>query len=139
MKKIILLAIVLAITLAGCALAGGGEKQVAIGVEAAKAKAADFINNNLLQPGTEATVKEVSEEAGLYKLIVTLSSGQEITSYLSQDGKKFFPNVYDIAEIEKQAEAKDAEGEAAEAGSLSDIPKKDKAMAELYVMAFCPY
>lgn len=138
MKKIIIISLLLSFALAGCTLFNSDRTQ-AIGIEAAKAKTADFINNNLMQPGTTATITDAIEEDGLYKVMVSLPTGQEITSYLSRDGKKFFPQVYDIAEIEKEMADRDNQQAATETQSLSDIPKRDKATAELFVMSFCPY
>lgn len=139
MRKIILLAAIFTLTLAGCTLTGGGgEKVSAIGIEAAKVKAADFINKNLLPAGTEATVKEAAEEFGLYRVAVSLTDGQEITTYLTLDGKKFFPQVMDIAEVESRKQQNQAQPDGG-AAPAANIPKADKAKAELFVMSFCPY
>lgn len=106
----------------------------------AKAKVEDFINNNLMQEGMKAEIGSVTKENGMFKVAVKIGEGkqqQEIISYLSLDGTKFFPNVMDIAETEqKVAEQKKAQAEAVPA---AEIPKTDKPTVELFVMSYCPY
>ena len=70
--------------------------------EEAKVKAGEFINENLLQPGVTASVGEVSEEAGLYKIPLSLPNGTSINSYISKDGKFFFPEGVNIEEVKEQ-------------------------------------
>ena len=47
-----------------------------ITLEEAKVKATSFINENLMQPGRQVTVKEAMEENGLYKIVVTMPGAQ---------------------------------------------------------------
>lgn len=103
--------------------------------EEAKTKVEKFIKDNLVAPGTPVEIKGVSEENGLYKIPVSVA-GQEIVSYLTKDGKKFFPQGMDIAEIEKQAQSKNQQGSQAgsEAAVKSEVPE-----VELFVMSYCPY
>ncbi len=55
-----------------------------------------YINNQLLPPGVEAEMKgDVAEENGLYKFEVSLN-GQEFFSYVTKDGKLFFPEGIDL-------------------------------------------
>jgi hypothetical protein len=96
----------------------------------AKAKVEKFIADN----GGGATVGVISEENGLYKIIIS-ANGQEIPTYVTKDGSKFFPQAIDFAEVEKQiAEAKKKQEEASQ-----PAPKSDKPIVDLYVMSFCPY
>ena len=127
MKKVIILSLSLVLIVTGCTLMGQSDKVKPIGLEAAKAKAVDFINNNLMQAGSEVTVKEAGEENGLYKIVVNMSNGQEVTSYLTLDGKTFFPQAMNIEEIEKKNADKETDTAAAEAQSTADITKQDKA------------
>ena len=53
-----------------------------------------------MQEGSEVSIKEVTEENNLFKVVVNMPSGQEVVSYLTPDGEKFFPQAMDIAEIE---------------------------------------
>ncbi|OGI29585.1 MAG: hypothetical protein A2288_00520 [Candidatus Moranbacteria bacterium RIFOXYA12_FULL_44_15] len=102
--------------------------------EEAKTKALDFIDKNLVQPGTEVKVKSIEEENGMYKFELDVS-GQNITAYMTKDGKKFFPSVMDIEETEKKA----ADAKTAEEEAEKNIAKSDKPKVDLYVMSFCPY
>jgi len=143
MKKIILSALVLSVIISGCSL-GNKNKMVVITPEAANELAGSFINENLLQPGTTATIKEVTEENGLYKVVVSLpggadGAGQEVDSYMSKDGKKFFVNGIDIAEVQAKNQANEADPNAAPADNGAAVTKTDKPVVELFVMSFCPY
>lgn len=104
----------------------------------AKTKVEDFINNNLMQGGTKANITSVTKENGMFKVMVEIGEGaqkQEITSYLSTDGSKFFPSVMDIVETEKQITGQ----KEAQAKPTVEIPKTDKPTVELFVMSYCPY
>ena len=97
-----------------------------IGQDAASQKIQSFVTENLVDPGTDVNMKDVSQESGLYKATVTIK-GKDYTMYLTLDGKIFFPQGMDTA-------AKDKKDTAAK-----DIPKSDKPEVDLYVMSFCPY
>jgi len=104
----------------------------------AKAKVESFINDNLMQGGAKANIASVVKENGMFKVMVEIGEGaqkQEITSYLSTDGSKFFPSVMDIAETEKQM----AGQKEAAAKPAAEVPKTDKPTVELFVMSYCPY
>jgi glutaredoxin len=133
MKKILILSAITVLIATGCSL--NAPKTEVIGIEEAKTKVVDFINNNLMQEGTEVSIKEITEDGDLYKVIVNMPNNQEIISYLTKDGKKFFPQVMDIAKIEGETK-ETATSNPAPAG---DAPKTDKPVVELFVMAFCPY
>jgi len=134
MKKIIFLGFITLFILAGCI----GAQQAKLAPEEAKAKVVEFINKNLMQPGNEVSIKEITEENGLYKVVVNTANGQEIDSYMTQDGKYFFPQVMDIAEIESQAQA-DQDQSDTQAVTAANVPKAEKASVELFVMSHCPY
>jgi glutaredoxin len=139
MKKIIFLSLMLAIVVTGCSLSKA-EKPVVLTVEEAKTKVVDFINKNLMQEGTQISVKEIVQENDLYKVVVNMPNGQEIVSYLTLDGTKFFPQVMDIAEIEKANSGNENKETAATTETTaSDVPKNDKPVVELFVMSHCPY
>jgi hypothetical protein len=137
MKKLIIAAVLTAVALTGCSLS---LKQAKVITPAeAKAKVADFINKNLMQPGNEVTVKDIIEENGLYKTTVILKNGQTISSYITKDGTEFFPQVMNIAEIEKQNATKKTADNTGQNAQQKEVPKTDKPAVELFVMAFCPY
>ena len=72
--------------------------------EDAKAQALNFINGNLLRAGTVATISNVEEENGLYKMKLVVE-GQEFDSYMTLDGKLLFPSAVDMtAPIEQPAQ-----------------------------------
>lgn len=105
-----------------------------LGIEEAKTKALDFIKTNLVQSGTEVSVTDTVEENGLYKFNLDVA-GQEVNAYMTQDGKKFFPQAINMEEVEQKA----AEAKAAQEEVENSIPKADKPVVDLYVMSFCPY
>lgn len=135
MKKTIVLLIALSFILAGCA---AKNKVTIIKPEDAKTKMEKFINDNLVQPGTKATIKEITEENGLFKVKVDLE-GKEIISYLSQDGKIFFPQYMDIAEVEKKAAESKNNATTTDANTSKEMVKNNKPVVELFVMSQCPY
>jgi glutaredoxin len=95
-----------------------------------------------MQPGSKAIIKDIAEEGGLYKITINLPGGQEITSYLTRDGKKFFPEAMDIAEVEaKVAQNKNqqADNNQNPASQNVTVAKKDKPEVELFIMSHCPY
>lgn len=96
----------------------------------AQKKITDFVNQNLLQSGQTVTVKEASEESGLYKFVLSVG-GQEVTTYFSKDGKLFFPQVINT---EEKKQAADQPAPVTEVTNKQDVPQ-----VELFVMSYCPY
>lgn len=150
MKRAMLLsAVILTVVLvSGCnlkdTLANRGKAFKAVSQEEAKTTVEKFIKESLLAPGAEATISEISEENGLYKIKVSLKVNgqeQEVESYISKDAKLFFPSAetaLNIEEMTKKAqEAKDAGGDTA--AQASDPVKNDKPVVDLFVMAHCPF
>lgn len=137
MKKIAVLCALLALVTAGCSLGKKNEVKP-ISIDEAKVKVVNFINNNLVPKGSEVSIKEVIEENGLYKVTVNMANGQEVVSYLSMDGKNFFPQAMDIDTVEKQnAETKTQDSAAAK--ETVTAPKSAKPVVEAFVMSYCPY
>ncbi len=104
MKKIIFLSFISLIFLTGCTAlndgSGSSAKGEVLGIEEARVKATDFINNNLLEDGQKAVVKEIIEESGLYKIIINTGTSQDFESFMSKDGKTFFPQALDTEKID---------------------------------------
>jgi len=100
--------------------------------EEAKASALDFIDKNLVQPGTKVDISGVTVEKGLYKMNIDVS-GQKIVAYMTKDGSQFFPTAMDMNA--NPAAAKNDQPAAED----KEITKNDKPVVDLYVMAFCPY
>ncbi|PKM91144.1 hypothetical protein CVU82_03770 [Candidatus Falkowbacteria bacterium HGW-Falkowbacteria-1] len=74
-----------------------------LSLEDAKVKAEKFINDNFSDPAYPIKVVSIeeAEEDGLYKLKIDVGGGEIIDSYISNDGKKFFPQAFDMAELKK--------------------------------------
>jgi len=90
----------------------------------------------LMQSGSKATVKEITTEYGLYKLKIDIIS-DVVESYLSKDGKLFFPQALNIEETAKLAATAGANAASAPAATVA--VKSDKPIVELFVMSYCPY
>jgi len=99
--------------------------------EQAKTKLVDFIEKNLVAPGTKVEIKSIADEQGLYKVVVGVA-GQEITSYMSKDGSKFFPQAMDLTQADKTENNQ-------QAAAAKDVPKSDVPDVKLFVMSYCPY
>lgn len=142
MKKVTLFGLAMlagaSVLMTGCSL-GGGLNVSMISEDEAKTAAQEFINTALLAPGTTATIDTIEQEGSLYKMDITLSNGTKIVSYISGDGKQFFPQVMDIAETAAQkANAAATDAAAAEAAAAAMV-KSDKPVVEAFVMSHCPF
>ena len=103
--------------------------------EKASTIAEEFINSYLMEPGSKASIVSVTEEYGLYKIEVDITSSV-VDSYLSKDGKLFFPQALNIEEINGEEAPIDSEASAPVAEVTN---KNDKPVIELFVMSHCPY
>lgn len=112
------------------------EQKTYITLEEAREKTENFITENLVQPGTEIKVKGANEERGLYKVVVMVQD-QEIETYITKDGKDFFPQAINIEEIEEQ-KSQDEEALGAPQSQV-EVPKQAKPVVETFVMSYCPY
>lgn len=109
-------------------LSAGGKAKLA-------AKTEKFVNEQLLAGQGTATIKIVGEESGLYKLEVNYQ-GRKIDSYITKDGKKFFPQVFETSPSTSTAAAA---SDSADQASATEVPKTDKPVVELFTMSYCPY
>jgi len=100
--------------------------------EEASQKTLDFINKNLLQGQATASVKEIKDEGSIYSMKLSVN-GQEINSYVSKDGKLFFPQAIDVT----QPLAAGTAGSSPQ--KSTEVIKSDKPTVELFVMSHCPY
>lgn len=111
-----------------------------LSAEESKIKIEAFINENLMPQGSKASIKEFVEEGDLYKVVVDIGNGQEpVNSYLTKDGKKFFPQTIDIEEIEKQKREAEEKARVEKEKEVAEMEKNDKPVVELFVMSHCPY
>jgi len=108
--SIILAIALIALVITNYTGANKGEKIQPISTEDASAKLLDFVNKIYgTQLGT-LTVKEVTEENGLYKATFTLTdptTGQPVEqpAFITKDGEKFIPQMIDISEALDQFQA----------------------------------
>ena len=96
--------ILLAVIVAGCSNQGEVEtvketKEVPIeelSAEEAKQKAIEYVNENLVMPGTNASAISVEDKGNVYE-VMTLYQGREIPVYISKDGHYLFLSSIDIS------------------------------------------
>ena len=118
----------------------GAKSGEVLSAEESKNKIEAFINENLMPQGSQVTIKEFVEEEYLYKVVVDIGNGQEpVNSYLTKDGKKFFPQVIDIEEMEEQKREAEEKANAEKEKEMSEMEKNDKPKVELFVMSYCPF
>jgi hypothetical protein len=135
MKKITYLLALSLLVVSACTLTNQNTVQ-AIPLEEAKTMALDFINNNLMQPGTQVSVNEIAEEGDLYRVSINIPGQTEpIDSYMTKDGKKFFPQAMDI----ETADAPADDAQASTPPPPANVVKAAKPNVELFVMSHCPY
>ncbi len=140
MNKVLLvsfLVVGVVIGYAGSTLDIGGSSDV-IKPSEAKTKVEQFINQNLIPSGSDkqAEVKEVIEENGFYKVSVKLG-GKSIDSYITKNGKTFFPQAINIQE-KNNVNKKDTSSQIPTKKTTVET-KKDTPVVELFVMSYCPY
>ena len=103
----------------------------------AKQETLTFINKYLMQPGQTATIKNITTEYGLYKMNVNIVT-TNVTSYLTKDGKLFFPQALNIKKIESKSTVNNAKTpKNTPTASVSN--KTNKPNVDLFVMSYCPY
>lgn len=101
-----------------------------ISANEAAEKAVEYINKNLLQPGTSAELNDVSESNGVYSINISVGSGDYI-SYVTQNGKLLFVSGVDMAVEVEEPEI--------EPETPQEVVKSDKPEVELFVMSHCPF
>ena len=108
-------------------LFGQQNEERILSLDEAKTKGEEFINKIILKDvGLTGKIKSISEEGCFYRIIVE-TNGQDYTSYLTKDGKKFFQSGRDMdMELKRYEEER-------------RIIKSDKPKVELFVMSYCPY
>jgi hypothetical protein len=97
-------------------------------------KVIDFINNNLVQPGTSASLVSVKDR-GSYFEILTSYQGRQIPVYASKDGKILFLQAIDMSQIQQTQR----QTQTTTQQQTQEIPKKDRPTAELYIFSYCPF
>jgi hypothetical protein len=95
--------------------------------------AIEFINAELLQGQTTATLNEVTKENGLIKAIINVE-GQATPIYISNDGKLLFLQAVPLGE-----QAIKQSPPTQETPAVQDVPKSDVPVVETFIMSHCPY
>ncbi len=96
-------------------------------------QAVEFINKNLLQAGSAASLVEASceKKVSLCKFKLNVNNGT-FDSYVSSDGKILFPDAIEV-------EGYQAAAPGAETSTIEDIPQMEKAEVKLFIMSYCPF
>lgn len=106
-----------------------------ISVDDAVSKTENFVNSYLMPSGSKATITETSEEYDLYKMKIDIGSESPVESYVTKDGKLFFPQAI---QIDQEAPATTATNNTSAPAATVSV-KSDKPVVELFVMSYCPY
>ena len=87
--------------------------------EQAGQKLIDFINNNILQNQSTASLIETVEENGIYKVKFNVE-GEELEWRITKNGNFVFPQIIDLKEYESLPEPAEETGKAAGDFSISN-------------------
>jgi protein-disulfide isomerase len=98
--------------------------------EKAAEKCINYINNNLVQPGTKASIASVEEINGVYK-VTTSYQGNQIPVYITKDGAYIFLQAFNTS-VELPKPETQPQGE-------FDAPDRERPEVYLFVMSFCPF
>jgi glutaredoxin len=142
MKKVILSSLMFFFVLTGCApntVKETDRNEKLLTLQEAQTRVEQFLNENLMKPGQPVFIAEITEEAGLYKVVMDIGASEYAEAYFSRDGKYFFPLALDMAENEKQAEVRKKGEDTTLAQADMVLEKLDKPQVELFVMSYCPY
>ncbi|OGZ72745.1 MAG: hypothetical protein A3A98_02030 [Candidatus Staskawiczbacteria bacterium RIFCSPLOWO2_01_FULL_40_39] len=102
-------------------------------------KSIDYLNANILQDGQTATLGEVKEESGIIKIQVKIGENT-YDSYITKDGKYFFPEAFELtADMGAAANQDQGDQVALKQEACDSLKKADKPMLEAYVVSRCPY
>lgn len=95
----------------------------------------NFINSYLMPSGSRASVTASSEEYDLYKLVIDIGNEDPVESYVTKDGRLFFPQALEIETIDSA----NTNPASAQSPTPVNVPKSDKPEVELFVMSYCPF
>ncbi len=128
---------ILAILLLISVFSGNGKDSgtAELSADEASQKAIDYVNTNLMQPGTSAKISGIEEEGNLYKIKLDID-GREFESYLTKDGGLLFPSAVDLS---VEVETPEQPESPPEQQAPVDVPKTDKPIVEVFVMSHCPF
>ncbi|MBT3416717.1 DUF4779 domain-containing protein [Candidatus Woesearchaeota archaeon] len=101
--------------------------------DAVAENAIEFINTELLQGQTPATLEDVTTENGLIKAMINVQ-GQATPIYISNDGELLFLQAVPLGETTPKQSPP-----AQEQPKPQDVPKSDIPIVETFIMSHCPY
>jgi hypothetical protein len=117
---------------------GGGPSLSPISGDAVAEEAVEFINTQLLQGQTTATLEEVSSEKGLVKATINVQ-GQATPVYITNDGELMFLQAIPLGEVAGEATDVPQQAPPQEQPPAAVVPKSDKPVVEVFVMSHCPF
>ena len=140
-RNFIVLGVFIVLLIVGVVMTNKKGSSANMNPEEAKTAAQDFITKILMNGESTATVTEVSlYEPKVYNVKVKIEGSEELVdSYISADGKLFFPQSLDIAELSGTAGTDDTAAADTAVTPVESAPKSDKPVVELFVMSHCPY
>ncbi len=100
-------------------------------------KAVAYLNSKVLLQGQSATLNSFSEESGVIKVNIKITSAdgsKDYNSYITKDGKLFFPDVLVLGDSKNQQPSPSAT-----TSTPATLAKVDKPMLEAYVVSDCPF
>lgn len=109
---------------------GVGKSAQTLSAEDVSKKCIDYINSNLVQPGTSVTLAKTNDLGGIYE-VVTTYQGKNISVYSTKDGRMMFLSALDMTAPAQSAQQPSQEQPAP--------TKSDRPTVQLFVMSFCPY
>ena len=104
-------------------------------------KAMNYLNTQLLPPGTEATLISTESLAGVYKLKMNID-GEEYDTYVTKDGNLFFISGIELTEVElvePEIGTGEETEELASEPAVFDAPDAEEPLVQLFIMSYCPY
>ena len=105
------------------------ESSGTLSLQEAQEKTLNYVNSYLLRPPFTAEAQGTEEVDGLYK--VTLSvAGEVVDSYLTRDGKLFFPQGFAVAEVTDNPAVSDESPEVSEEVKLAEEEGQEVVPAE---------
>lgn len=99
--------------------------------------AIEFINTELLQGQTTATLEDVSSEKGLVKATIKVD-GQSTPVYITKDGELMFLQAIPLG-LTEGTDTPTQSPPAQETPVVQDVPKSDVPVVEAFIMSHCPY
>lgn len=103
--------------------------------------AISYINNYLVESGDTATLVNVTEESGMYRVGLVLSGTQKIgTVFVTKDGRYIIPSYYDTTRRpEARTSASSPQMTTTPTKNFTDIKKQDAPVLQAFVVSYCPF